>query len=133
MPVLLHGSLQVSVNEAKNLPDKDKALFFSKKDKSDPYVTLEVGKTKLLRTAVILDNLNPKWMEKFRVDVASDDDEIVFHIKDKDVAGSQSLGFVKIRSVNLLAGAVGKPLRRLHSLYLLDLYGVILLLSQLTA
>lgn len=107
MSVLLHGSLMVTVNEARNLPNMDKALFFNKNDKSDPYVTLEVGQTKLLRTAVILDDLNPKWMEKFRVDIASDASELVFHIKDKDVAGSQSLGFVRIKAEKVLAGQVG--------------------------
>ena len=105
--VLLHGALLVSINEARSLPNEDKVLFFNKKDKSDPYVVLEIGKAKLLKSAVILDDLNPKWFEKFRVDVAHETNELVFHIKDKDVVGSKSLGMVKIRAAQLLQGPVG--------------------------
>ena len=105
--VLLRGALLVSINEARRLPDEDKALFFRKKDKSDPYVELEIGKAKLLTSSVKLDDLNPKWFEKFRVDVAHQTNELVFHIKDKDVVGSKSLGMVKIKAAQLLQGQVG--------------------------
>jgi Ca2+-dependent lipid-binding protein len=68
--VLLHGTLQVAILSAENLPNTDTALFINKKNKSDPYVTLEAGKNRLAKTRVIEDNLNPQWNEYFRIDIA---------------------------------------------------------------
>jgi Ca2+-dependent lipid-binding protein len=68
--VLLYGTLQVAILSAENLPNTDTALFINKKNKSDPYVTLEAGKNRLAKTRVIEDNLNPQWNEYFRIDIA---------------------------------------------------------------
>ena len=106
MAILLHGTLLVRINEAKGLPDTDNLLFFSNKDRSDPYVSLEIGKIRLLKTAVVNDNLNPKWNEYFRADVAQVAENLLFRIKDKDLIGSNSLGVVKISAQDLLDGGL---------------------------
>ena len=67
---LLHGTLKVHIIEAKGLPDTDTAFFnISRDDVTDPFVEVSVGKTALLKTAVIRNCLDPVWDEKFSVPV----------------------------------------------------------------
>lgn len=73
------GILHVKVLRARNLLDKD---VFSK---SDPYVTLSLGKELLpaKKTTVKMDTLNPEWNEDFKLTVKDPDTQILeLHIYD---------------------------------------------------
>uniref|UniRef100_A0A452YNY5 Phospholipase D n=1 Tax=Aegilops tauschii subsp. strangulata TaxID=200361 RepID=A0A452YNY5_AEGTS len=113
--VLLHGSLDIWVHEAKNLPNKD---MFSKrvsellsvggksnsKMTSDPYVTIQVSYATVARTYVVSNSENPVWAQNFHVPVGHEAAEVEFVVKDSDVFGAQLMGTVAIPAENLLSG-----------------------------
>jgi phospholipase D1/2 len=120
--VLLHGSLDIWVHEAKNLPNKD---MFSKRVSdllgpritssiggktnngsltSDPYVTIQVSYATVARTYVVSNSENPVWTQNFLVPVGHEAAEVEFVVKDSDVFGAQLMGSVAIPAENLLAG-----------------------------
>lgn len=102
--MLLHGNLDIWIQEAKHLPNMDgiSNMFNnrcggrSKKNTSDPYVTVLISKATIARTFVITDSENPKWLQHFYVPVAHYAAEIYFLIKDSDVVGSEIIGVVGI-------------------------------------
>ncbi|XP_078447982.1 phospholipase D gamma 1-like [Wolffia australiana] len=123
--LLLHGSLDVNVFAARNLPNKD---MFSKtmtdfvgpnflrnisgkleqhnipSITSDPYVTLSICNAVLGRTYVISNCENPVWNQHFYVPVAHCCSEVLFTVKDSDVVGSQLIGSVTIPAERLCDG-----------------------------
>lgn len=123
--LLLHGNLDICVNEAKNLPNMDmfhKTLgdVFGKlpgnvsnkieghmphKITSDPYVSISVSGAVIGRTFVIGNSENPIWKQKFYVPVAHHAAEVHFMVKDSDVVGSQLIGVVAIPVVQIYSGA----------------------------
>lgn len=123
--LLLHGNLDICVNEAKNLPNMDmfhKTLgdVFGKlpgnvsnkieghmphKITSDPYVSISVSGAVIGRTFVISNSENPIWKQKFYVPVAHHAAEVHFMVKDSDVVGSQLIGVVAIPVVQIYSGA----------------------------
>jgi len=131
MRCLLHGTLDVVLYAAVNLPNMD---IFSEKIRqatsslpsilqrakskakeaaanvtgitSDPYVIVVLAGARVARTRVISNNVNPKWDEHFSVPVAHYVYEVVFTIKDQDVLGSQHIGDVKIPVEQLLDGDI---------------------------
>ncbi|KAL8114528.1 phospholipase D beta 1-like [Apium graveolens] len=102
--MLLHGNLDIWIQEAKHLPNMDgiSSMFNnkcggrSKKNTSDPYVAVKLSKATIARTFVITDSENPKWMQHFYVPVAHYAAELYFLIKDSDVLGSEIIGVVGI-------------------------------------
>lgn len=60
------GVLRIHFIEAQDLMAKDKFLGGLVKGKSDPYGVIHVG-TKLFKSKVIQENLNPKWNEVYEV------------------------------------------------------------------
>ncbi|CAM8909552.1 unnamed protein product [Rhodiola kirilowii] len=126
--LLLHGNLDIRVNEAKNLPNMDRfhktlddvfGRFSGKvsnkvdghmprKITSDPYVTITVAGAVIGRTFVINNTENPIWMQHFCVPVAHRASEVHFIVKDDDVVGSEVMGSVDI------------PVERLHSAELIE-------------
>jgi len=119
--VLLHGSLEVWIYEAKALPNMDMAseklrqcfsLFqtFSVKIQrrqrdphrhhkiitSDPYVSIQVGGTTVAQTRIINNNQDPDWNEHFHVDLAHYASNVEFTVKDNDVFGAELIGTVVI-------------------------------------
>ncbi|XP_077235081.1 phospholipase D gamma 1-like [Tasmannia lanceolata] len=124
--LLLHGSLDIWILEANNLPNMDmfsktlKDMFgrtlttsmSSKIDShlprphmtSDPYVSISVSNAVIGRTYVISNNENPVWMQHFNVPVAHYAAEIRFIIKDSDVVGSQLIGVVAIPAEKIYSG-----------------------------
>ncbi|KAL6005535.1 Phospholipase D beta 1 [Asimina triloba] len=127
--LLLHGSLDIIIFEARNLPNMD---MFSKTLKemfgrtgtgskvgskiedhihgpntmtSDPYVSIVMSKAVLGRTYVISNSENPVWHQHFYVPVAHYAAELVFVVKDSDVVGSQFIGSVAIPADQLSSGA----------------------------
>ena len=58
-------------------------MVFNKGDVTDPYVDVRLGKAKLVKTTVILNDLNPKWNESYRTEVCHFADHLSFEIRDK--------------------------------------------------
>ena len=120
--VLLHGSLDIWVHEAKNLPNKDMfskrvsdligprltSSLSSKKSNvsltSDPYVTIQVSYATVGRTYVVSNNENPVWAQHFLLSVGHEAAQVEFIVKDDDVFGAQIMGSVAIPAENLLTG-----------------------------
>ncbi|CAN6294523.1 unnamed protein product [Urochloa humidicola] len=120
--VLLHGTLDIWVHDARHLPNKD---MFSKRVgellgpritgavgskmssasmTSDPYVTVQVSYATVARTYVIPNCENPVWSQNFVVPVGHEAAEVEFVVKDSDVFGAQIIGAVAIPAEKLLAG-----------------------------
>ena len=104
---IFHGKLKVHVIEARNLPNTDTAFFniFSK-DVTDPFVVCEVGPNCILKTKYINNNLNPKWDEKFDIDLCHHASELIFKVKDKDHIGGDLVGQLSITAEELASGGV---------------------------
>ncbi|KAL6659935.1 hypothetical protein ACP70R_002057 [Stipagrostis hirtigluma subsp. patula] len=113
--VLLHGSLDIWIHEARNLPNKDilsKTMgdLLRKKPKSseamtsDPYVTVQVASAVVARTFVIPDDENPAWAQHFLVPVAHEAAAVQFVVKDSDVVGAELIGVVAVPANQLEAG-----------------------------
>ena len=124
----LHGYLEISVFEARDLPDMEGNFNYlfktivgmyyltslnllgwvsklvDKGDVTDSYVDVHLGKARLVRTRVIDNDLNPKFNEDYRVEVCHFANELTFDIKDKDHAYSELIGNVKIATATLLNG-----------------------------
>ncbi|KAG0553102.1 hypothetical protein BDA96_01G565900 [Sorghum bicolor] len=110
--VLLHGSLDIWIHEARNLPNKD---ILSKRMRdllckpsegmtSDPYVTVQVASAVVARTFVIPDDENPVWAQQFMVPVAHETAAVNFVVKDSDVVGAELIGVVAVRADRLQTG-----------------------------
>ncbi|CAA6656283.1 unnamed protein product [Spirodela intermedia] len=130
--LLLHGSLDIIVVAAKNLPNKDIGKLEEHSMPSvtsDPYVTFSVSNAVLGRTYVISNSENPVWNQHFYVPVAHYGSEICFAVKDSDVVGSQLIGTVvipaeriydgsKVEGIFPVLGTNGKPCKRNATLQL---------------
>jgi len=92
--VLLHGVLDVHIKEAQDLPHSliNQAGGLVKKvlccsagpqlaGSCDPYLCLDVGKTRRLRSAIITSTTNPKWDERASVYLADEADTLKIEIK----------------------------------------------------
>lgn len=92
--VLLHGVLDVHIIEAKDLPHSliNQAGGLVKRvlccnagpslvGSCDPYLCLDVGKTRRLRSTIIQSTTNPEWNERAEVYVADEADTIKVEIK----------------------------------------------------
>lgn len=125
--VLLHGTLDIWVYEAKNLPNMD---MFSERMRqvftktasgkvstkieegvshqqvitSDPYVSISLSSAIVARTRVISNDQNPVWTQHFSIHVAHNVAEISFIVKDSDFIGAQLMGTVEIPAERLLSG-----------------------------
>ncbi|KAL6847666.1 hypothetical protein ACP4OV_022692 [Aristida adscensionis] len=114
--VLLHGSLDIWIHEARNLPNKDilsktmadllrrKPRSASEAMTSDPYVTVQVASAVVARTFVIPDNENPAWAQHFLVPVAHEAAAVQFVVKDSDVVGAELIGVVAVPADHLQGG-----------------------------
>jgi len=105
---ILHGTLLIDIIEAKNLPNLDSFLLRSSKDVSDPYVTVDTvykgeHTSRLIKTRVMDNNLNPKWEESFQVQICHKFEALTFTVKDMDVFTSKKMGFLTIRAQELLS------------------------------
>ncbi|TVU31948.1 hypothetical protein EJB05_23660, partial [Eragrostis curvula] len=119
--VLLHGSLDIWVHDARSLPNKDMfsksvadllgpritsavgSKMSSASMTSDPYVTIQVSTATIARTYVVSNNENPVWSQHFLVPVGHETAEVQFVVKDSDVFGAQIIGAVAIPAERLLS------------------------------
>ncbi len=102
----LHGHLIIEVRAAQGLPDMEGwvSKLVDKKDVTDPFVDVRLGRAKLAKTSVVLNNLNPEWNEMYRVEVCHFAEDLIFEIRDKDHAYSEYIGSVSIPTSSLLNG-----------------------------
>ncbi|KAG6497518.1 phospholipase D gamma 1-like [Zingiber officinale] len=121
--LLLHGSLDVWVCEARFLPNMEQ---FSKtlgdmlgprltstlsgkmrqlpSITSDPYVTIMVSGATIGRTYVLSNTENPVWMQHFNLPVAHHAAEVQFLVKHNDIVGAQLIGTVSIPAEWIYSG-----------------------------
>ncbi|PIA47017.1 hypothetical protein AQUCO_01400020v1 [Aquilegia coerulea] len=126
--IFLHGDLDLWILEAKSLPNMDLVsermrrcftMFgtcpspFKKKPMrnagrnvitSDPYVSVCLAGTTVVRTRVIANCENPSWDEHFCIPVAHPVTKLEFQVKDNDVLGAQLIGVVEIPVDKILSG-----------------------------
>jgi len=104
----LHGYLIIHIREARDIPDMENwySKLYDKKDVTDPFVDVRLGKARIAKTAVITNDLNPKWNEVFRVEVCHKADTLVFDVRDKDHAYTEEIGEVEISTQHLINGQV---------------------------
>ena len=67
----LHGQLQLHIYSAKNLPDMDSwiAKLYDKNDVTDPFVDVFLGNARLVKTSIVLNDMNPEWNESYNIEV----------------------------------------------------------------
>merc|ERR1712107_196628 len=106
--VFLHGRLDINIISAENLPDLEGLIskMVDKKDVTDPFVDVRLGKAKLAKTSVINNDLNPRWDESYRIEVCHFGNELIFEIRGKDHAYSEYIGCVEIPTAELLNGQI---------------------------
>eukprot|EP01006_Ploeotia_vitrea_P054286 TRINITY_DN67869_c5_g1_i1.p2 TRINITY_DN67869_c5_g1~~TRINITY_DN67869_c5_g1_i1.p2 ORF type:complete len:400 (-),score=85.40 TRINITY_DN67869_c5_g1_i1:1719-2918(-) len=89
------GKMEVTVVEGRNLAAKDVD------GTSDPFVKLKVGHREV-STRVIKSTLNPRWNEKFTLNVGDEHkDQLLISVWDKDFIGKESLGSYSLSLGNL--------------------------------
>ncbi|CAM8912190.1 unnamed protein product [Rhodiola kirilowii] len=133
-PIYLHGDLDLTIVEARSLPNMDlasehlrrcftcqtlksrpkgetkpakngkKLQLHGKGIHSDPYVTVNVPGSTVARTRVIGNNKNPKWNEHFNVPLAHPAVNVEFQIKDNDMLGAQLIGTVLVPARRIVSG-----------------------------
>jgi len=106
--VFLHGYLVIKIIEARDIPDMENwySKIVDKKDVTDPFVDVKLGKTRLAKTAIIDNDLNPVWNESFKIEVCHKSNVLVFDVRDKDHAYTEEIGKVEINTQHLLDGQV---------------------------
>lgn len=126
--VYLHGDLDITISEAKCLPNMDivsnhmhqcftlinccksPSLTKSKSQRrrkvitSDPYVTVSIGGATVARTRVISNSQNPNWNEHFVTPLAHPVNQLEFHVKDNDVFGADLIGVVTVSGERVMSG-----------------------------
>ena len=104
--VFLHGCLLIEIRSARNLPDMDSWLskLVDKNDVTDPFIDVSIGKAKLIKTSVIMNDLNPVWNETYRIEACHFGEFLTFEVKDKDHMNSEYIGSTNISLSSLLSG-----------------------------
>uniref|UniRef100_A0A2P2IDE3 phospholipase D n=1 Tax=Hirondellea gigas TaxID=1518452 RepID=A0A2P2IDE3_9CRUS len=107
----LHGVLTMKILEAKGLPNLDFSWFMNSKNVSDPYVTVDICKggeriCRIAKTSIIDDCLDPHWREDFRIDLCHQAESFLFSVKDSDLINVDCIGYMSIRSEDLIPETV---------------------------
>lgn len=114
---MLHGVLHVHVHEACDIATtrRIQAVGCLKKyvccgmlpelsGSCDPYLCLDVGSTRRLRTRFIPASHNPVWDERHEVYLADEAEELKIEVKDADIVGSDFLGQAIIPVSRVITG-----------------------------
>ncbi|XP_057851039.2 phospholipase D delta isoform X2 [Cryptomeria japonica] len=126
--VILHGTLDVWIFQARALPNMDlfserlrqcfsiftacRKPFYKLKGHgehrkiitSDPYVSVQLADATVAQTRVINNCQHPIWNEHFVIQVAHPVDEVRFVVKDDDLMGADFIGTVAISAERVLRG-----------------------------
>uniref|UniRef100_A0A3B4A7X6 Uncharacterized protein n=1 Tax=Periophthalmus magnuspinnatus TaxID=409849 RepID=A0A3B4A7X6_9GOBI len=108
------GLLRIHLLEARSLVAKDNLMGGMVKGKSDPYVTITIGKT-AFKSHVIKENLNPTWNEMYEVVLKADSTQEI-HV---EILQLQSLQTYQNKTV-LSAALLFVHLERAYSLPLCE-------------
>ena len=131
--VMLHGRLEVHIDQAKGiisiyvnttvlifclrrhrqalklgalilgLPNMDRGSL------TDAFVAIKMDHdTPLARTQVVVDSLDPKFNESYRLDVCHRIEEVVLVVYDQDSVTNEKIGMVKFKAKDLLDGVQRK-------------------------
>ena len=92
----------------RNIPDMENwySKLYDKKDVTDPFVDVKLGKARIAKTAVIDNSLNPVWNEAFKIEVCHKADSLIFDVRDKDHAYTEVVGIVDISAQHLVNGQI---------------------------
>ncbi|KAE8685423.1 Phospholipase D delta [Hibiscus syriacus] len=130
--IYLHGDLDLTIVEARRLPNMDfmanhfrrcvtcepckypsdaaakerdtKLHGHRKFITSDPYVTVCLPQATVARTRVLKNSQNPKWNERFIIPLAHPVNELEINVKDNDLFGSEAIGTAKIPASRIATG-----------------------------
>ena len=83
---MLYGRLVFNIQRAEDLPNTEAFGFLG--DKTDPFVTAEIGPVWLIKTRRIKNTLNPVWDEKFNIPVCQEAEDVEINVRDKENIGS---------------------------------------------
>eukprot|EP00088_Acartia_fossae_P036456 TRINITY_DN3767_c0_g1_i10.p1 TRINITY_DN3767_c0_g1~~TRINITY_DN3767_c0_g1_i10.p1 ORF type:complete len:833 (-),score=154.58 TRINITY_DN3767_c0_g1_i10:667-3165(-) len=102
----LHGYLLIRVEEARNIPDMENwySKIVNSKDVTDPFVDVKLDRTRIAKTRIIDNDLNPKWDETFNIAVCHKSNTLIFDVRDKDHAYTEEIGQVELSTQLLLNG-----------------------------
>ncbi|GJP53963.1 hypothetical protein CLOM_g13073 [Closterium sp. NIES-68] len=118
---LLHGILEVTVHEARNIPTMDNIAYHVDRcfslctqpcstrphhpigTRNDPYVTIYLGPARVARTRVVHNKRHPVWEEHFRIPVAHHCSSLSFTLKDDDAVGAKLIGKAVVPAASLRA------------------------------
>ncbi|XP_049393545.1 phospholipase D alpha 1 [Solanum stenotomum] len=116
-PILLHGTLHVTIHEVDRLHGKHGRNFFSKikdsveetvgmgKGASRIYATVDLEKARVGRTRVIENEPNnPRWYESFHIYCAHMAKNVIFTVKDNNSIGATLIGRAYLPVNDLLEG-----------------------------
>ncbi|XP_051123443.1 phospholipase D delta-like [Andrographis paniculata] len=133
--VFLHGDLELTIIEARSLPNMDmvsehlrrvftalntcrKPLSVKRKYKrkdlrrhnnmitSDPYVSVCLAGARVATTRVISNSQNPVWNENLKIPVAHPVSEVDFEVKDDDLFGADHIGAATVPAKRIVTGEV---------------------------
>ncbi|GMI68946.1 ARABIDOPSIS THALIANA PHOSPHOLIPASE D DELTA, phospholipase D delta [Hibiscus trionum] len=130
--IYLHGDLDLTIVEARRLPNMDfmanhirscvtcepckppsqaaakdgdsKIHGHRKIITSDPYVTVCLPQATVARTRVLKNSQNPKWNERFIIPFAHPVNELEINVKDNDLFGAEAIGTAKIPASRIATG-----------------------------
>lgn len=105
----LHGTLEISVLEARKVEGTASGRFFKKIERAvtasadgvDPYVSVKLGYNKIMQTSVIENDNNPEWNETASFDVADEVKDLEFRLKAAKRTGALSL-ISKVHHLSML-------------------------------
>ena len=111
----------------RNIPDMENwySKLYDKKDVTDPFVDVKLGKARIAKTAVIDNSLNPVWNEAFKIEVCHKADSLIFDVRDKDHAYTEVVGIVDISAQHLVNGQIIEgwfPIRKSNKVWTKDKY-----------